>query len=321
MARVQTVRTARVLAATSQASSRPRPTLLCVPQPVRRIAREVRHRLARETPGSSGVTIHLPYDLESKPRYGYGQPPHPRLEALIERRRPSILELLRDFMAFAPDWRRIRVEAGTATGPNWSNGWFQGLDAAVLYGMLARHNPARLLEVGSGYSTMFARRAIDDHRLRTTLTSIDPEPRADIDTLCHRVVRSPLEATDLTIFDELEPGDFCFIDSSHHSFMNSDVSVAFLDVLPRLRAGVIVHFHDIFLPYDYPPEWGDRFYNEHYLLAATLLAGDRLEIVFPCQWALLDTEGQVAVQPLRDFLLPHDAPLAGSSFWSSVNGR
>ena len=62
-----------------------------------------------------------------------------------------------------------------------------------------------------------------------------------------------------------------FIDSSHRSFTNSDVTAFYLDILPRLKSGVLIHIHDVFLPYDYPPEWSDRFYNEQYLLACVLL--------------------------------------------------
>ncbi len=128
--------------------------------------------------------------------------------------------------------------------------------------------PKRFVEVGSGDSTRSAsrRRSIRDHSLPTLITSIDPTPRAEIDKLCDFVIRKPLEEVELDVFDELGPGDFLFIDGSHRSFSNSDVTVAFLDVLPRLRAGVVVHFHDIFWPYDYPPEWADRYYSEQYLL-------------------------------------------------------
>jgi hypothetical protein len=97
---------------------------------------------------------------------------------------------------------------------------------------------------------------------------------AEIDRLCDSVIRRPLEELDLSIFDDLEPGDFLFIDSSHRTFSNSDVTVVFMDVLPRLRTGVIVHFHDIFWPYDYLPEWANQYYSEQYLLHSYLLGAD-----------------------------------------------
>jgi methyltransferase family protein len=149
--------------------------------------------------------------------------------------------------------------------------FFGSLDAVALYGMLVEFRPKRMIEVGSGDSTKFARRAIRDHGLPTHLTSIDPQPRASIDQICDRVMRRPVEEVDPTVFEELQAGDFLFIDSSHRTFMNSDVAILFMNLLPPLRDGVVVHLHDIFWPFDYPPEWNDRYYSEQYLLGAYLL--------------------------------------------------
>src|SRR5260370_713340 len=81
------------------------------------------------------------------------------------------------------------------------NIYFSALDAIALYGLLGLRKPSRYLEVGSGNSTMFARRAIRDLGLGTQITSIDPQPRAEIDALCDRVVRTRLEEFDLALFD------------------------------------------------------------------------------------------------------------------------
>ena len=113
---------------------------------------------------------------------------------------------------------------------------------------------------------------MQDEGLSTRLVSIDPHPRVEIDALCDVVIRQPAEDVDPDYFNDLRAGDILFIDSSHRSFTNSDVTALYLDVLPRLPPGVVIHLHDVFLPYDYPEEWGDRFYNEQYLLACSLLA-------------------------------------------------
>jgi hypothetical protein len=161
------------------------------------------------------------------------------------------------------------------------------LDTFALYGFVTDRKAALLLEVGSGYSTKVARRAIRDHRLSTKIISIDPHPRAEIDQLCDEVLRQPLETCDLSVVDRLGPGDIFFLDGSHRSFMNSDVTVFFLEILPRLKPGVLVHLHDIFLPLDYEPWWLCRFYphrywSEQYLLAASLLAGHSgYEVILP----------------------------------------
>lgn len=172
----------------------------------------------------------------------------------------------------------------TAAGePYWQNSYFSSLDAICLYGLIALRKPSRYFEVGSGHSTRFARRAIRDCGLQTQIVSIDPAPRSEIDALCDRVVRLPLERADPSLFDELEAGDVLFIDNSHCVFTNSDATVFFLEVLPRIKPGVMVHIHDVFWPFDYPSAWSKRYYSEQYLLAAYLLAGpaDRLQVILP----------------------------------------
>src|ERR1035438_7582905 len=142
----------------------------------------------------------------------------------------------------------------TSDEPCWVNKWLSGLDTFALYGFVATCNPAVYIEVGSGFSTKVVRRAIRDMGLATRLVSIAPSPRAEIDRLCDEVIRQPLEACDLSLFDRLGSGDIFFMDGSHRSFMNSDVTVFFLEILPRLQPGVLVHIHDIFLPLDYRSE-------------------------------------------------------------------
>jgi hypothetical protein len=95
---------------------------------------------------------------------------------------------------------------------------------------------------------MFARYAIRSGNLKTTISSIDPNPRADINKLCDHVFRANMEQFDPKLFQELEAGDILFFDGSHRIFSNTDVTVFFLEVLPRLKPGVLVHIHDIFLP-------------------------------------------------------------------------
>ncbi|RYD03782.1 hypothetical protein N752_18720 [Desulforamulus aquiferis] len=97
--------------------------------------------------------------------------------------------------------------------------------------------------------------------------------------------------------------------------MNSDVSVVFLDILPYLPTGVLVHFHDIFLPYDYPPEWGARYYSEQYLLAAYLLAqGNKCEIVMPNAFISNDKELSGEVLPLWESATMEGVQTSGDLF-------
>jgi hypothetical protein len=183
-------------------------------------------------------------------------------------------QVLAKIAAFGPFFEKISLQPSSdALAPAWINGWFPAVDSISLYGLLAIHNPRHYIEVGSGNSTMFARQAIKDHGLRTRIISIDPFPRAEIDTICDEVIRRPCEEVPLTFFESLSAEDILFVDNSHRAFPNSDVTVFFGEILPYLPRGLIYGLHDIFLPWDYPDEWKERYYNEQYLLAAYILGG------------------------------------------------
>ena len=180
----------------------------------------------------------------------------------------------------------IPREAEDSSRPFWANNWFPPFDGASLYGLIAERSPRRYIEVGSGISTRFARQAISDLDLQTRIVSIDPHPHTVIDTLCDEVVRCRMEEVPHRFWEEIGPEDLLFIDNSHRSFPNSDVTVFFAEVMPALQPGTIWGMHDIFLPWDYPEEWRGRFYNEQYLLLTYLLGGaDGDEIVLPVMWA------------------------------------
>ena len=264
--------------------------------------------------------IFIDYPLQPRPRYGHGGRPHARLFDIINRDRSVYGRTLSDIVPFAGDLQQIPVRTpGDARTPYWMNRFFQGVDPASLYALVCRENPRRYVEIGSGNSTKFARRAIQDHRLRTQITSIDPHPRAEIDELCDEVRRDGLGQTDLAIFEMLEAGDIVFMDGSHRVFMNSDVAVFFLDVLPNLRTGVLVYIDDIYLPFDYPPEWVVRHYSEQYMLAVLLLAETRrYEVILPCTFVGQDRELMAILDPVwkKGALMEAGGP--GNGFWLRI---
>jgi hypothetical protein len=121
--------------------------------------------------------------------------------------------------------------------------------------------------------------------MSTRIVSIDPDPRREVDAICDEVIREGLETNDLSVFQDLVPGDIVFMDGSHRCFMNSDVTVFFIDVLPLLKPGVIVHIHDIMLPWDYPESFKHWYWNEQYVLAVYLMNSmDRVEPLLPVYW-------------------------------------
>ena len=229
------------------------------------------------------MKLDLDYPPDLNVRYGYDKPDSIAMEKLIA---PG-LSGYRDFVQTAAKYRDhfAEISYGKPADPEqpfWRNGWFPFLDGIALYTFIAERKPKTVLEIGSGNSTKFARKAIRDLDLDTRIVSIDPQPRVEVDGISDVVIRNPLEQADLSIFAELERTDIVFFDGSHRCFQNSDVAVFFVDVLPNLQSGTLVGIHDIFWPRDYPAAWKDRLYNEQYMLAAYLLgAGGRAKVVQP----------------------------------------
>jgi predicted O-methyltransferase YrrM len=201
---------------------------------------------------------------------------YPALRPLFETASPSFDRLLGLIEEYAEDLRRIAEGRGPA---RFDQDWFPRLDAAAAYAIVRREKPRRIVEIGSGHSTRFMAQAVLDEGLTTKIICIDPAPRAALARL--NVEHKPvlLQDADPGIFETLEPQDVLFIDSSHIAMPGTDVDRLFLDVLPRLVAGVLVHIHDITLPDPYPGAWAWRSYNEQIPVGA-LLQGGGYEIVF-----------------------------------------
>ena len=194
----------------------------------------------------------------------------------------DVIELVRKFCSYKEFYSTIPFDVAPGVTPYWNNGAIPPGDAISIYGFLAIHNPRYYVEVGSGNSTKFASRSIQDNHLRTKIISIDPCPRAEIDQLCHKVYRMPFEDMESDFFAALTAEDILLVDNSHRSFANSDVTVFFTEVLPTLPSGMLYTMHDIFLPSDYPADFFVQWSNEQYLLCAYLLGGaDGDKIVCP----------------------------------------
>jgi Methyltransferase domain len=277
-------------------------------------------RLARAINPGHYIWLEYPPAPENCPRYGHGRPPHPRLQRMLEESEESFTVELDRLMRYRDELAAIPQTTTNPLEPYWDNGFMFGLDAASLYAFLRARAPRRYVEIGSGNSTLFANRARRDGRLYTHMTSIDPFPRRDVDEVCDTVVRAPLQDVDCLTFDGLEAGDVVFFDGTHRVFMNSDVTVFFLDVLPSLPSGVLVGIHDIHLPYDYPPEMSVRYFSEQYMLAAYLLADcPWLRPVLPCRYVAESPRLAEITAPL--FAEPNLLNLKepGVIFWSEID--
>jgi hypothetical protein len=265
----------------------------------------------------------------ASPRWGFGKPEHPEIGVQIREGIPGYRRFLADLAEHKAVLHSIPHSTDSPEMPHWQNGYFSALDGAALLGFLLDWKPARYVEIGSGNSTKFARFAIRSANLPTHMTSIDPNPRAEIDAIVDRPIRAKLQSCDLGIFQELLPGDLLFFDGSHLLTMNSDVVVFFLEILPRLKPGILVHVHDVFLPFDYIPRFAGRQYNEQYMLALFLLYA-RPKIALPNYFVCADPELREMVRDIfrapeggTDISLHYrNIPeLTGVSFWFGTPHR
>lgn len=200
---------------------------------------------------------------------------------LLERLRPHVAAI--DFPVEAP---------AQPDRYYYMNGMFPVLDAEFLFCALCALEPKRVVEVGSGFSSLVT--AEVNRRMRNgamEVTCIDPYPRdflAGVPGIT-RLLTVRMEDLYLAVFDELEAGDVLFIDSSHVAKVGSDVNFLFFDVLPRLKPGVYVHLHDIFLPDEYLKPWvldEERSWNEQYLLHAFLMYNREWRVVWMSHYML-----------------------------------
>lgn len=211
-------------------------------------------------------------------------------------------------------------EETDSTQPSYNNGYLPGLDIVGIYTMLKKFQPKQYIEVGSGFSTKVAAKSIKDNSLDTKITSIDPQPRAEIDQLADTIIRKKFEETDFDFIFSLQENDILFIDNSHRILPNSDSMVFFIEVLSRLPKGVIVHIHDIYLPYDYPQFMCDRFYSEQYGLAMYLLANpEKYKPILPNYFISQDKELSAILEPIWNHPNLNNVERHGGSFWLQIN--
>jgi hypothetical protein len=265
--------------------------------------------------------IVLEYPVTMRPRYGHGLPPHSMLYSIINRNRKEYQEGLEFALSLKNKLTGIPDHMTNANPqtPTWNNGFLPGLDLVMLYAMVTKCKPATYLEIGSGNSTKVAFRAKKDMQINTQLISVDPAPRAEIDAMVDQVIRKPFEQLDLKIFEDLKPGDIVFVDNSHRIFPNSDAMVFFMEVLPLLPPGVMVHLHDIYLPYDYPEFMCNRAYSEQYGLAAFLLADPvRYHTLMPNYFIAEDEELNKILVPLWEDPRMPAVERHGGSFWIEI---
>jgi len=226
------------------------------------------------------------------------------------------LDLVRRcFPEFREEYEKFPRTALEAEGQFYfENALFSATDALVAYCMVRHYRPRTIIEIGSGYSSLISGQAAMKNG-EAALICVEPYPR---DFLVkgfpglRSLVQKKVEDVGLDFFSQLQSGDILFIDSSHTVKIGGDVNFLFLEVLPRLNPGVIVHVHDILFPFDYPRDWvmnERRFWTEQYLLQSFL--------AFNSQFEVLIANSYFAHRYLEDFqaTFPTSPWWGGGSFW------
>ena len=165
------------------------------------------------------------------------------------------------------------------------NDFFGYGDSEIYYQIIRHFKPKKILEIGSGYSTLIALQAIENNKkndkINTQITCIEPFENKWLDDLNIEILRKKIEDTDESNYLALASGDIFFLDSSHIIRPQGDILKVFLEILPKLNRGVLVQIHDIFTPKDYPEQWiikENKFWNEQYLVETLMMNENKYEI-------------------------------------------
>ena len=160
-------------------------------------------------------------------------------------------------------------------------------DAEYLYNIVRHFKPGRIIEIGSGYSTLMVRNAITNNKLDNSHYTchhicIEPYEQQWLEKIEVELIREKVECIEKSFFQQLKSNDLLFIDSSHIIRPQGDVLFEYLELLPTLKPGVLIHVHDIFTPKDYPDEWvykNHSLWNEQYLLEAFISFNPEFRII------------------------------------------
>ncbi len=205
----------------------------------------------------------------------------------------------------------------------WRNGMYEFGDGEIYYSLVRHLRPRRIIEIGSGSSTLLALAAAavnarEDDGAQTEITCIEPYANAWLASSGAKLIAQRVEDLDLSLFDVLEAGDILFIDSSHVIRPFGDVICEILQILPRLKPGVWVHVHDIFTPRDYLEVWlrdERRLWNEQYLLEAWISGNASVEIVCALNWLKHNHFEELAAACPQLALNPQTEP---GAFWMRI---
>ncbi|MEO2034845.1 MAG: class I SAM-dependent methyltransferase [Planctomycetaceae bacterium] len=201
---------------------------------------------------------------------------------------------------YSDELREIPLNPTETSEPEFyfNNQMFGPGSADIYYSMIRKYKPRRIVEIGCGKSTIIAQKAIaanleDEPSAQCTHICVEPFEQPWLESLPVEVIRARVETLDVKFFEELQAGDILFIDSSHTVRPGGDVLFEYLEILPRLKQGVLIHIHDIFSPQDYPKSWFEMgiLWQEQYIVEAFLSFNRQFEIVLALNWLHLFHSG------------------------------
>jgi len=240
-------------------------------------------------------------------QYAYANHVQPVTEPYFEVEKLFAASPFPDFMAeIETHVDAFRGFGESPTDPVLGRGIFPALDGMAAYAAVRKFKPNRIIEIGSGDSTYFLARGVQDNQ-HGMITCIDPAPKREITALGVALKPRMLTSADAALAAALEENDILFIDSSHIMLPGMDVDIQFNRFFPRLQKGVIVHLHDIFLPDGYPTHWRLRNYTEQNALIGWLLGG-YFELIW-CGYYVVARRPDIISDGLRE-IAPMD--VAGS---------
>lgn len=223
-----------------------------------------------------------------------------------------------DLFNFNEEIKEISERGDSSLTYSFKRGSFLSGDSEILFNFIRSKKPARIIEIGCGNSTLIAQHAIEYNKkenpaYQCQYTCIEPYENNWLEKLNVEMVRKRVEEIELSLFKELGENDILFIDSSHMLRPGGDVEYEYLQILPSLKSGVIVHIHDIFSPRPYLDSWyrdGINFWNEQYVLEAFLSCNADFEII--CALNYLKHEHFSKLKKCCPMLTPDREP---GSFW------
>jgi hypothetical protein len=200
-----------------------------------------------------------------------------------------------------------------------ANSGLSQVDSVVLYAMIRSRKPSLVVEIGSGESTRISLAALQRNAASGSngrLVAVEPYPRSFLKAMVGpqlQLIESRVENVALDVFRD---ADLLFIDSSHVARIGSDVNFEMFEIVPRMKVGALVHWHDIMIPVDYSREWiqsGTKFWNESYVVHAFMLNNKCFRVVWASRYMQVKHADRLRAQ--FPYFNPQDPEQQLSSFW------